>query len=246
MAGRRARLPWSRDKDPQPEASPAPTARPAPPLARPAPAAPTHHWLTLLVARPGPEGPLPVPGAKVVVRPYPRGAANPGEPMARTATGPDGTIALHLPAGRYAVSARHQGDGRAVTITLEHAGRAMLLLEALGKRVTLTVEASGIDAGALVGAAVEVRATPAGTLAARGVTDERGIAALHLPPGAYEVRIGATRVKTYLETDTLLRVAAEAAPAPGPIQSKYAQRARAATSYVAPFDAEHVRDDVWN
>ncbi|GEM_PF-7088161 len=232
-------MPWSREP-----AEPEQVAPPAPPLPRP-PAAP-HHWLTVLVARPGPEGPLPVADARVVIRPFPLGAPKPGEPMARAATGPEGTVALLLPAGRYAVSARHAGEGRAVTVTLEHAGRALLVLEALGKRVVLTVEVSGPDGGALPGAPVEVRSAPAGTLAARGATDERGVATLHLPPGAYEVRVGAARARTFVETDTLLRLAAEAAPAPQPVASRYAQKARAATSYVAPFSAEHVRDDVWN
>lgn len=246
MAGRRGRLPWiGGGRDPEPEPAPAPIARAVPPLARPAPAA-NHHWLTVLVARPGPEGPLPVAAARVVVRPYPLGAAKPGEPMGRGTTAADGTVALHLPAGRYAVSARHQGEGRAVTVTLEHSGRALLVLEALGKRVDLTIEATGADGGALPGAAVEVRASPAGTLAGRGTTDERGAVTLHLPPGSYEIRLGETRARTYLEADTRLRLTATAAPAPQTVQTRYAQKARAATSYVAPFNSEHVRDDVWN
>ncbi|MEA3202130.1 MAG: hypothetical protein QOE90_3558 [Thermoplasmata archaeon] len=247
MAGRRVRLPWSRrGDDVAAEPADAPVARAAGPLPRPEPKGAPHHWLTLVVARPGPEGPLPVPDARLVIRPYPRGAPKPGEAMARATTGPEGTASLHLPAGRYAISARHGSDGRAVTVTLEHAGRALLLLEALGKRIALTLEISGMDGGALPGAAVEVRASPAGALAARGLTDERGVATLHLPPGAYEVRVGETRVRTYVETDTLLRLAAEAVPAPQSVQTRYAQKARAATSYVAPFNAEHVRDDVWN
>jgi hypothetical protein len=166
--------------------------------------------------------------------------------MARGTTNAEGTVALHLPAGRYAVSARHNGEGRAVTVTLEHAGRAVLVLETLGKRVVLTLEVSGPDGAPLPGASVEVRSAPAGTLAGRGITDERGVAALHLPPGAYEVRVGEVRARTFVETDTLLRLAAEAVPAPQAVASRYAQKARAATSYVAPFDAQHVRDDVWN
>ena len=239
------RLPWRRD-EPTPAEPPAPTARPADPAPRPEKA--RHHWLTLLVARAGPVGPLPVAEARVVLRPFPRGAPRPGEPMARATTGPDGTVALHLPAGRYAVSARQGGEGRVVTITLEHAGRALVLLESLGKRVVLTVEVSGADGGPLPEASVEVRATPGGALAGRGVTDEAGIATIHVPPGAFEVRVGDAVARTYVEADTLLRLAAASvAPAtPSPAASRYAQRARAATSYVAPFDITNVREDAWN
>lgn len=241
MAGRR-RLPWAREPEGEAPAAQAPAA-PAP-----RPPAPPHHWLTLLVGRPGPAGPLPVPDARVVVRPFPRGASRPGEPMARATTGVEGTVALHLPAGRYAVSARHGGEGRVVTVTLEHAGRALLLLESLGKRVVLTVEVTGPDGEPLPEAAVEARATPGNALAGRGVTDERGVAAIHVPPGAYEVRVGGVAAKTYVEADTLLRLAAESdAPAVAtPASSRYAQKARAATSYVAPFDITNVRDETLN
>src|SRR5439155_25301786 len=116
--------------------------------------------------------------------------------------GPGGTLELQLPAGRYAVSARAGEDGRVVTVTLEHAGRALLLLEGLGRRVTLTVEVARNDGRALGGAEVEARATPAQALPARAITDERGIAHIDGPPGADEVRLGGTTVPTYAEAGT--------------------------------------------
>lgn len=241
-------LPW-RSSGAAEEEKPVPEVprQAAPPLPR-AGSVP-HHWLTIAVARSGPASPLPVGDARVVVRPFPRGASRPGEPVGRGVTGPDGTFVLNLPAGRYSVSAHAGDEGRCVTVTLEHAGRALLLLESLGRRVVLTVEAAGPDGAPVPHAAVEVRTTPGNALAAKGATDERGVAAIPLPPGAYEVRVGGASVKTYLETDTLLRLTAEpskAEPAPTQTVSKYAQKARAATSYAAPFDVAHLRDDVWN
>ncbi len=70
-----------------------------------------------------------------------------------------------------------------------------------------------------------------------------------LPPGAYEVRVGATVTRTYIEADTILRVTADpkaAEPLQTPPVSKYAQKARAATSVVAPLDHSSVRDETWN
>jgi hypothetical protein len=215
----------------------------------PIPRAPstTHHWLTLLVARPGPHEPVPVPFARVTVRAFPRGAERPGDVVARGTTRSDGTIELQLPGGRYAVSARAGEDGRHVTITLEHPGRALLLLENMSRRIVLTIEASRLDGRPLVEAALEVRSSPAGSVAARGVTDERGIVSLNLPPGAYEVRVGETVVRTYAEADTLLRLTAEnVGPAAGPAASKYAQKVRSATTYVATYDVGSVREDIYN
>lgn len=214
----------------------------------PRPQAVPHHWLSVLVARPGPHDPVPVPDARVVVRPFPTGATRPGEVVARGTTGPDGTVSLLLPEGRYAVAARDGEDGRNATITLEHAGRALLLLESLGKRVVLTIEASTFDGRILADAAVDVRTVPTGSVAARSVTDADGVCNLKLPPGAYEVRIGATAAKTYVETDTLLRVSADPAGVTpeAPPDTKYAQRIRAATNYVATYDVEAVREDLWN
>jgi hypothetical protein len=220
----------------------------APALPRPPTLPVEHHWLTVQIARPGPHEPIPVAGARVLVRPYPRGATRPGEVVARGATAADGSLSLLLPAGRYAVAARHEDDGKYVTITLEHAGRAMLVLESLGKRVTLTVEASTLDGRPAPNAAVEARAVPAGAIAARGLTDEDGVATLLLPPGAYEVRTGATVAKTYLETDTLLRLTAtEGAPPPdSEAATRYQQKVRTATNYAAPYDVAAVREDLWN
>ncbi|HUR68759.1 MAG TPA: carboxypeptidase-like regulatory domain-containing protein [Candidatus Thermoplasmatota archaeon] len=220
---------------------------PAPPLARPPSVA--HHWLTISVARPGPAAPLPVSHARVVIRPFPRGASKPEEAVARGATGPDGSIAVSLPAGRYAVYAQHEGEGKAVTVTLEHAGRAMLTLESLGRRVILSCEVTGPDGDPVPDATVDVRTVPAGTHAAREVTNDDGVADVHLPPGAYEVRVGDTITRTYIEADTILRIMAERqAPeaVAAPPVSKYAQRARAATSVIAPLDTGAVREETWN
>jgi hypothetical protein len=192
---------------------------------------------------------VPVAGARVVVRSFPRGSARPGEPVGRATTAADGSVALLLPAGRYAVAAAHEDESRAVTITLEHAGRAMLALESRGRRVVLTVEVALSDGRAVENGCVDVLTVPGGALAARGSTDAEGIAALSLPPGAYEVRVGDAAAKTYIEADTLLRVTADAAPralaAPAAV-TRYHQRVRAATGYAAPFDVAHLRDDIWN
>lgn len=220
---------------------------PLPPLPR-EPTVP-HHWLSIVVVRPGPLAPLPAPGARIVVRPYPRGAAKPEEPVARGVAGADGSFQLLLPEGRYAVAAQHEGEARAVTITLEHAGRATLSLESLGRRVTLTVEVSGEDGLPRADAMVSVRSVAAGTEAARGVTDADGVAQIHLPPGAYQVQVGRSVARTYVETDTLLRLTAEPGamePAANAPVSRYAQKARAATSAVAPIDLSAVRDETWN
>ena len=262
MVGR-PRLPWSRKRDEQsgakdgasaaPAAAAAPaasTARIAPPLAREPDAAP-HHWLTIIVARHGPVGPVPLPGARVVVRAYPRGAAAPRAPIGRGTTGPDGTLALLLPAGRYAVAATHERDTRAVTVTLEHAGRALLTLESLARRVALTIEAARPDGFALTHAPVEVRAAAGGAVVERGATDDTGVVTLGVPAGAYEVRVGGASVRTYVEADTLLRMTAEPAAADAaeadvqPI-TPYQQKVRAATQYAAPYAVANVRDEGWN
>ena len=232
-----ARLPWRKREEAVAEIAPLPR-----------PIAVEHHWLTLLVARPAPAGPVPVPGARVIVRPWPRGAARPADPVARGSAGADGTVALSLPAGRYAVTATDGEEARAVTVTLEHAGRAVVLLESVGRRVVLTAEVRSPADGPLVGAPVEVRSSPGGALAAEGTTDERGVVNLLVPTGAYEVRVGTTVAKTYVEADTILRLSAEAprVEAPPVRVSKYAQRARLAVAYVSPFDVQCVRDDMLN
>lgn len=219
--------------------------------ATPLPRAPAvqHHWLTLAVVRSGPSTPIPVAGARVVVRPFPRGAARPEEPVARGSTGADGSFSASLPPGRYAVYAQHESEGKAVTITLEHAGRAQLVLESLARRATLCVEVHGLDGLPLAEARVEIRSLPGGTHVAHAVADNDGVARITLPPGAYEVHLGGTVTRTYLEADTVVRVTAEPAAhetaAPPPV-SRYAQRARAATAVVAPLDASQLRDEQWN
>lgn len=237
-------LGWGRGRQ---KAQTAPASTPTAPLPRTPSVA--HHWLTLAVVRPGPAAPIPVPASRVVVRPFARGATRPEDPVARGTTGPDGTFSVSLPAGRYAVYAQHEGEGKAVTVTLEHAGRATLVLESLGRRVTLSVEVQDRDGGPLPDATVDVRTIPAGTHAARAVTNDDGAVDVPLPPGAYEVRVGETITRTYLEADTILRVTADPR-APEPLQappvSKYAQKARAATAVVAPLDNSSVRDETWN
>lgn len=224
-----------------------PTAPAAPPLAR-APAV-QHHWLTVAVARSGPAAPIPVAGARVVVRPFPRGAPRPEEPVARGTTGSDGSFAASLPPGRYAVYAQHEGEGKAVNVTLEHAGRATLVLESLARRATLTIEVHDVAGEPVVDAPIEVRAIPSGTHAVRVVTTEEGLAEVALPPGAYELHVGGTVTRTYLEASTTVRVTAEPLPLDAPLApplSRYAQRARAATATVAPLDASSIRDEQWN
>jgi hypothetical protein len=187
--------------------------------------------------------------ARVVVRPFPRGATKPEEPVARGGCGADGTFAVSLPAGRYAVYAQHEGEGKAVTVTLEHAGRATITLESLGRRVVLSCEVTGPDGDPMPDATVDVRTVPGGTHAAREVTNEDGVAEIRLPPGAYEVRVGESVTRTYIEADTILRLSAERrapeALATPPV-SRYAQKVRAATSVIAPIDSESLRDETWN
>ncbi|HVM44637.1 MAG TPA: hypothetical protein VM582_01780, partial [Candidatus Thermoplasmatota archaeon] len=205
--------------------------------------------LGVAVVRPGPSAPIPVAGARVVVRPYPRHAARPEDPVARGATGPDGTFSASLPPGRYAVYAQHEGEGRAVTVSLAHAGRARLSRTSVARRATLTVEVNGLDGEPLPDAAVDVRAHPSGAHAARIVTNDDGVAHVALPPGAYELHVGGAATRTYLEADTVVRVTAEPHPLEGaapPPLSRYAQRARAATATVAPLDGGAIREEVWN
>lgn len=234
------------------EAQPEPPAEAAAPPSAPVAARPRavqHHWLTVAVVRPGPESSVPVSGARVVIRPFFRGAARPEEPVARGTTAADGTFAASLPAGRYAVYAQHEGESKAVTVSLEHAGRATLVLESQARRAALEIHVTGLDGAPLVGAAVDVRAVPTLAQVARAATDAAGVARLALPPGAYEVRVGGASARTFLEADTSIRLAAEPAyvePAAEPPMSRYAQKARAATSVVAPLDPEAVRPDVWN
>lgn len=232
-----------------PPSQPAPPveAAPAPPKMR-RPGTVVNHWLTLVVARPGPERPVPVAGASIVVRAYPRGAGRPQAVVAQATTGADGSAALLLPFGRYALQARHGDERRAVTITLEHEGRALLLLESARRRVSIQVDASRPDGAPLAEAEVEARAHPSGVLAARTITDPDGVATLTVPPGAYEVRIGDVAVRTYVEADTLLRLTAQPPPRPAVASapSRYAIRAREALSYAAPFDVHRVRDELSN
>lgn len=264
MAGR-PRLPWSRKREEQPQpAQAAPSPLPAPAAAAMRPVAPiprapdtrAHHWLALLVARHGPAGPVPVPGARVIVRAFPRGATRPGAPVGRGTTNAEGTLTLLLPEGRYAVSATSDGDARIVTVTLEHAGRATLVLESLQARVMLRIEATRSDGEPLAQARVEVRAAAGNALVVDGTTDEAGHLSVTVPRGAYEVRAGAARVRTYVEAATTLRITADddapagasgsdARPAPSQL-SPYAQRIRHATHYAAPYQVHNVRDEGWN
>jgi hypothetical protein len=173
----------------------------------------------------------------------------PEEPVARGTTAPDGTFSCSLPAGRYAIYAQVDGEGKAVTVALHHAGRATLVLESLARRAKLEVHVTGIEGTPLANATLDIRAVPTLAQVARLATDAQGCARIALPPGAYEVRVGGTSARTFLEVDTTLRLAAEpleqADLAPAPV-SRYAQRARAATSVVAPLDGGAVRDEVWN
>lgn len=229
------------------EAQPEPPAEPVPLVARPRAIA--HHWLTVAVVRPGPESSVPVAGARVVIRPFFRGAARPEDPVARGATAADGTFAASLPAGRYAVYAQHEGESKAVTVSLEHAGRATLVLESAARRAALEVIVTGLDGAPLAHAGVDVRAVPTLAQVARAVTDAAGSARLALPPGAYEVRVGGASARTFVEADTTIRLAADPAyaePVAEAPMSRYAQKARAATSVVAPLDPAAVRPDVWN
>lgn len=211
----------------------------------PTPQAP-HHWLSLAVYRPGAHAPLPVAGARIVVRAFPRGQPRPGDVVARAVTGADGNASLMLPQGRYAVAAREGDETKAVTITLEHAGRATLLLESAIRRATLTVEVTDIRGAPLPDAPVDVRSVPGGQPAARAVTDADGVATIPLPPGAYEVQAGATGARTYLDADTTLRLCAAASAPVAPPPTRYAQKARAATAMVAPLDTERLREETWN
>lgn len=227
-----------------PAAPPAPAAAPLP-----RPPAVTHHWLAIHVLRPGPAAAVPVGGARITVRPYFRGAMRPEEPVARGTSAPDGTFAVSLPAGRYAIYAQAEGEGKAVTVALHHPGRATLMLESLARRATLEVVVTGLDGAPLAEATVDLRVVPTLVQVARMQTDSEGRARIALPPGAYEVRVNGASARTFLEADTTLRIASEplepAELAPAPI-SRYAQKARAATTVVAPLDAGTVRDEVWN
>ena len=229
----------------------APSAPDAPPLPPPLPRAPSvaHHWLTIVVVRPVPGSAVPAAGARVVVRPFFRGQSRPEEPVARGTTAPDGAFSVSLPAGRYAIYAQHEGEAKAVTVTLEHAGRATLALESVARRAKLEVHVTGFDGAPLADATVDVRAVPTLAEAARAATGSDGIARLLLPPGAYEVRVGGASARTFVEADTTIRLAAEPSLPERtlePPMSRYAQKARAATSVVAPIDVESVRAEVWN
>jgi hypothetical protein len=68
-----------------------------------------------------------------------------------------------------------------------------------------------------------------------------------VPPGAYEVTVGAATARTYVEMDTLLRMTAEPGrPDPAPEPTRYQQKVRAATSYAAAYDVSAVREDLFN
>ena len=183
----------ARRRSPEPPPAAAPAPRPLPPIRR-APAT-EHHWLTVHVARP--EG--PVAGARVAVRPHaPDGRLL--DVAARGLTRDDGTVELLLPAGRYAVSVGHRGDAKCVNVLVQRPGHANVLLDATGHRVVLTVEAP------LANAAVEARFVPGGALAARSFTDDRGVAALLVPPGEVEVRVGDAVARATVAGDALVRL----------------------------------------
>lgn len=183
----------ARWRGPEKREAPAPGPAPAPPLRRAVPAA--HHWLTVRVLR----NDAPVPGARVVLRPY-----GPGDrlldPVARAPTDASGEAALLLPAGRYAVSVGHGGDAKCVNVAVAREGRVLVHLEATGRRVVLTVEAGVPDV------AVEARFVPGGHLAARGWTDERGVAALLVPPGEVEVTAAGAAARVRVAGDDLVRL----------------------------------------
>ncbi len=244
---------WSLLPKRKAEAKPSPTPpQPAPQIRHDSAALPRaphveHHWLTVHVARPSPNRNVPIQGARVSVRRLHQADDAPDEPVAKGITNPDGTTAFHLPAGRYTVNARHGADARAVTVTLEHAGRATLLLNAPQRAVTLTITASQEDGAPLANATVAIHTEGTNTPVVQTATDERGIAEIEIAPGSYTVKVGTSTVRTFAETDTLLHVTARAVTAPTarPL-SRYAQRARQAVSYAAPLDLHHLREDMWN
>lgn len=212
----------------------------------PRPARIAHHWLTVTVQRAGPAHETPIVGARVVVRAHPLGELRPGEPVARGITRADGTAAFLLPPGRYSVAARESGGVRAATVVLDRAGGVTLALEDLHQRVGLHVQVDRTDLGAVVRARVEVRSLPTERLVAEAVTDAHGVADFTLPPGAYEVRVGEAKARTFLEANTVLRLAADRARQPRRQPSAYSMQARQAVNYVQRFELGALRDDGWN
>ena len=240
MLGKRLPLPWLRRKEPAPAATPPaappPPPRPAPPLARPQ-AKVRHEWLTVTVARATPRGPIPLSDARVVVRPWPLGDARPGDPLARATTGPNGAATLLLPTGRYAVSATHGGQTKAVALTLDHAGRAHVLLDSAARLAALAVD------GAPPGAEVQARDARDGGLRAALRADDHGFALLPLPPGTYDVAaldasgepVSAARVT--LLADTRLHLPAGRAP-DGETLRRLHEAAATGTAYPAKVARE--------
>lgn len=228
--------PW-RDDAPRPLEAPAPLARPQ---ARP------HHWLTVHVGL-RLEGDLqPLGAAQVVVRPMPVGQVREGDPIARGSTGADGSVALLLPAGRYTVTAVHGPAKRRVLVTVERAGRVTLVLEdGASRHATLSVEARAHDGGPAQGVPIEARVPRSGKVAARGVTDDRGAAALFVPHGEYDVVAQGASVRQRVAGDADVQLVLPPPP-PTPPSLPYLRRVRAANAFAAPFDPEAVDGDLWN
>lgn len=242
MFGNRLPLPWLRRKDapapPVADPPPAPPqAPPAPPLARPAPRV-RHEWLTITVARANPQGPVPLAHARVVVRPWPAGQPKPSEPLARTATGSEGNAALLLPTGRYAIAASHGGAAKAVTLTLDHAGRAFILLEGPARLAALAVE------GATPLCEVEVRDSEGG-LHARARADEHGFILFPLLPGTYDVTAAGATARVRLDEDARVRLPAILG---GATLVRGIERASAAPAPARPYAAPEAGPDAtrWN
>ena len=219
MPSPRLALPWLRRREkapfPAPAATPAapvPPERDAPPFPRPVPLL-RHEWLDVTVARATLLGPLPVPRAKVVVRAWPRGEEHPRETVARAFADAEGAISFHLPVGRYALTALHGEEARTVAVTVEHAGRATVILEDAPRlRLrTLRVEVADAAGAPLPHAEVEAHPLDRAGEPARTSTDAAGVAFLALAPGAYEVRAAGRAARVHLQGDLRLRLAA-----PGP------------------------------
>lgn len=213
------RLLWSR-RSGEPASRPEPDA-PAP-LARRA--APAHLRLTVLVAN-RPTG-AALPGARLAVRPLEPLRDWPEGREARAVARADGTAALLLPRGRYAVRIEHERLRKCITLTLERDGRATIWLDAPTVRAHLVVDARRADGSPLARAPVEVRAARADALLALPLTDEAGAASLWLAPGDYDLRVGAVLRRVRLRADGVVRLdELPLLPAPAP-ETPLVRRAR--------------------
>ena len=252
MAGLRLFQPraWRRREAPPPPASPgqpADAARPSPadasasappgrPFPRPAPVL-RHEWLDVAVARATLLGPLPVGRTRVVVRAWPPGEPRPLDAVARAFTDAEGLVSFHLPAGRYALTATQGEDAKTVAVTVEHAGRATIVLEEAPRLRLRTLVVEVVDSEGRPVAGVEVEAAslaPEGP-SCRSRTDERGLAPLALLPGAYEVRAAGRAARVQVHGDARLRLAA-LAPA-GEMDALLREAATTLRAYERPDDA---------